>query len=116
MNLQKEQFFELIKTSIHQKPQWLETAIQAINAGITEAFEDLTRKAADLDSAFLCALGLLDTKRLTDELKQYLNSVIVDKIKAQKYKSPVEDKFLSKHTEKKNETIGTNQAATGDLK
>jgi hypothetical protein len=70
-----------IVSHLKNNPKHLETAIKAINTGISEAMDKLREIASESDRAFLCALGLLDNKRLTEDVKTQLNSIIVEKIK-----------------------------------
>lgn len=93
-NLDKHAFYEFIVTHLKENPDHLEMAIKATHAGLELALRDAQEIAASADSAFLAALGLLDTKRLTDDLKQQLSDVIVKRIKSTKNRCEIENKFL----------------------
>lgn len=96
MKLTEDQFYAIIKLNISENPKLLRIAIQAVNEGSQEALYKAHKANGDLQAAFLCALGLLEPKRLKNDMIDYLNSVIVDKIKNTEHKTPLEERFLEK--------------------
>ena len=73
----EDEFRNVIRARLSENPGWLHTAMQAISDGMASALKRSNNRAAQLDLALRCALGLMDEKRLTAETRQMLTLPIL---------------------------------------
>ena len=87
----EDEFRATTRTHLAENPAWLHTAMQAISDGMAEAIKRSNDRAALLDMALRCALGLMDEKRLTAETRRMLTGPILAAIPEHGL-SPIEDR------------------------
>ena len=87
----EDEFRATIRAHLADNHGWLHTAMQAISDGMSEAMKRSTDRAALLDLALRCALGLMDEKRLTAATRQMLTGPILAAI-PEHGGSPIEDR------------------------
>lgn len=77
MNSDQAKFYSYITLTLANNPEWLETAISAITHAQSATIQKLKIRAAESDRALLNALSLMDKRRMSKELVEMLNLLIL---------------------------------------
>lgn len=73
-------FAMFIESSLAAHPDWLDTALASVTAGMSAALSRANERCSKYDLAFRSALALADPGRMSSGSKEILNTAIVNAI------------------------------------
>lgn len=88
-------FQAYIADVLAKNPHWLPYALTGISHGMHEALEARSSQAASYHLAMVCALGIADSRRLTQEARATLLQPIIKAINEHPGGTKAEEEFLS---------------------
>ena len=89
-----------IHSTLIEYPELLNTAISAICEGIRLSIENVNKSISNLDTAFLCCLGMLDKSRKSKKLIEFQNDLVLKHLKSYGGHSLIEKEVIAQLEEK----------------